>query len=186
MLGTMPPHRILIMAVLALVFGSVMMHIKWANIPKIFAAFSQMVPSGGAATPAPAGETVVALRDRLKDEALAAGRQALADPCNPDARKGYHDALISLARQRMRDMGCTFDFNCNIENGFKEVSLAYYATDKDRQISYQFAAVAAKGGIGIGELGIYQVFIGHPAELGNMTSTIPLVRAPACAGARGG
>ncbi len=182
----MAPHRILIWGVVLVLVGSVASHIEWRNIPRIGAALGQFFPHGGTRTPSPRGETVEARRDRLKDAALTAGRQALAQPCDAAVRRGFKDALIDLARQRMRDMGCTIDFVCNVENGFKEVSFTYYATDKDRRVSDQVAKVAAAGGIAAGEIGIYQFFIGHPEALAHMLSaTEPVGRAP-CPGIKRG
>ena len=178
----MAPHRILIWAVVLVLLGSVASHVKWGKVPRIAAAVGQFFPSGGSAAAPPRGEPIEVRRDRLKDAALAAGRQALAQPCAADTRRRYKDALIDLARQRMRDMGCTVDYLCNVENGFKEVSFAYYTTDKDRRISDQVAEVAAAGGITAGEIGVYQFFVGDPEALEHMLSAMSPLRDTTCPG----
>lgn len=164
-----PLYRLLIWGVLILVFGSVATKIKWGSFGEVAHVISAQYPSG-AETPAPRFESTDARRDRLKSEAIAAGKTALANVCNVAAVQTFRDALISLARQRMRDMGCVSDMLCNIENGFKEVSFKLYASDADRQISKLYYAAMNAGAIPLGSLGTYQIFVGHPEELSGLNS----------------
>lgn len=55
------------------------------------------------------------------------------------------------------------------------MSFRLYATDVDRQISRALGAAMKAGAIGPGELGIYQLFVGHPQELATM-NTIALIQ----------
>jgi hypothetical protein len=178
----MAPHQILIGGVVLILLGSVATHIEWRNIPKIGAAVGQFFPHGGGASATVRGETAEARRDRLREMALNAGQQAEAQPCDLAIRQNFKNALIDLARQRMRDMGCTVDYACNVENGFKEVSFKYYSTEKDRQVSEEVTRVAKAGGIAAGEIGIYQYFVGHPEALPGMMSTMPTLLEPGCSG----
>lgn len=180
LLRSFPPHRILIWVALILVFGTVARHIKWSALPQVASAFSQMYPRGKAVA-VPAGEAVDATRTRLRQTALAAGDAVLHDHCSPVARTAYRDALLALARQRMRDMGCWSDLICNVDSSaFRDVSLNIYGTDTDRKITLQLAKAQQIGGISPGALGNYLFFVGHIAEIGKLPGIVLLDASKLC------
>ena len=65
---------------------------------------------------------------------------------------------------------------CDVEKSFKEVSFRLYATETDRQISRGFAAAMKTGAIGAGDLGVYQLFVGHPQELSTTMNSIAVIQ----------
>ncbi|MCB1488412.1 MAG: hypothetical protein KDJ88_13270 [Bauldia sp.] len=158
-------YRVIIVACLAFVVVSVGMRIKWQNAGALLGLVIDTQASRFTA-PGPVGETTEQRRERLKDEMLVAGRKLLAEPCSTDAAADYREALISLSRQRMRDMGCATDL-CNLEkNDLRGISFKYYATPKDSRISIQLKEITeGDAKTYLGDLGLHRLLVGHPKQM---------------------
>ena len=160
---------------LSVVFGASAMYaaVNWQDVPLAVSRIGELYPEGEA-SPTPPKESADDRRVRLKREAIVAGRELLAQPCDLEARERYRTSMISLGKQRLADSGCSGSiFFCNTDDDrMRTAALAHYKTPIDRQISELYVDLVQVDGLREGDLGIYKMLVGHPDELQRMMEPV--------------
>lgn len=168
-------YQVLLALFIGAILAPIVMNIRWSAFPEAFSAYSQNYGTPVVATRQYATDDANdPVRIELKESALAAGRQALAKPCSPEARRAYRDSLVNITRQFVADMGCLSMLFCDLDSKAGNVFRRYYSSGLDRQISRQLIQAVERGAIGRRDLGLSEFLIGHPDELPKVVSTFDL------------